>query len=265
VSGVHASYHSDFFFQFLASSCLHHTSSQQLRALQSTGLNADVAATLARALRGGRDSPIRGANGTMDPARHPTYTGPVEWGGYDQEEVNGEGEQGGSQENTGAAGNNTGGNQQEVPKNAEEILREAHTRVAFAAGNRFASTETVFILLERTSPVRYSARARQDKIARFFLFLNLNDFSKFTIMQVAEHQSSSLDYAQNNYRENNSPVGEEVMYAQPNHSQSHHQQQPAARETYGALDVLAHEIAGAPNSEHEHAFSDEVPLTFLSF
>jgi len=124
----------------------------QLRALQSTGLNADVAATLARALRGGRDSPIRGT-GNPDPPRHPTYTGPVEWGGYDQEE-DGEGEGEGNQENTAAAGNNSSGgsgNQQEEPKNADEILREAHTRVAFAAGNRFASTETVIVRLPQTS------------------------------------------------------------------------------------------------------------------
>jgi len=46
------------------------------------------------------------------------------------------------------------------------------------------------------------------------------------------------------------------MYAQPNHSQPHEQQQSLAHETYGALDVLANEMAGA--SEQDHALSDEV-------
>jgi len=66
-----------------------------------------------------------------------------------------------------------------------------------------------------------------------------------------------MDYVQNSFRENNNhPASEDVMYAQPNHSQPHEQQQSLAHETYGALDVLANEMAGA--SEQDHALSDEV-------
>lgn len=66
-----------------------------------------------------------------------------------------------------------------------------------------------------------------------------------------------MDYVQNNYWENNNhPASEGAMYAQPTHSQPHEQQPSLAHETYGALDVLANEMAGA--SEHDRAFSDEV-------
>jgi hypothetical protein len=133
---------------------------RQVRALQATGLNADVAATLARALRGGAPSPPRAAS----PPRNPTFTGAVDWGD------DGGGGGGSSGSNAaqpddfrsqrlhpkayrhlpteaghpgGRPGGGDGAGRTESVGLAEEARRQVRTRVAFAAGNRFASTETV--------------------------------------------------------------------------------------------------------------------------